>query len=162
METEFLLNEPNSPRLRLRRSLWTGRTKLYVDEQEVPREPKKGLFDQVHAFAVPMPDGTQRQLTLKNRIYDPVPEAHVDGQELVLAKPLQSWEYIVACVPIVLIFAGGALGAVAGLVATFTNMGIMRSSRPIALRIALCLGSTLAAFVVYMALGLLLTLALKS
>ncbi|RFP65367.1 hypothetical protein D0N36_08820 [Hymenobacter lapidiphilus] len=149
MTLNFLLDEPNSPELRLERSLLTGRNRLYANERELIKEPKKGLFDQVQVFTVLMPDGTHRQLSLKNIVYDTVPEVKVDGQPLVLAKPLQVWEYIVAALPLLLVFSGGILGGGVGGFAAYTNIGIMRSERSLPTRVLLCLGALVLAMLAY-------------
>ncbi|MCC2546196.1 hypothetical protein LJY25_07045 [Hymenobacter sp. BT175] len=60
-----------------------------------------------------------------------------------LSKPLAKWEYVVACLPMVLLIAGGLLGGGIGAAGTFANLSIMRSERPRGLRIALCVGLTL-------------------
>lgn len=162
MQLNFLLNDPNSPHLQLQRSAWTGKTKLYADGQEVPLQSKPGIFSKIRSFMVPMPDGSERQLTLKNRFYDPVPEADIDGEPLLLAKALAPWEYVVACIPMLLIFGGGLIGGVCGVAAMLTNIGIMRSERPAGLRIAFCVGIALAALVVYVLLVGMLQLATES
>lgn len=162
MQFEFLLSEPNSPALRLRRSIWTGRTKLYADEQEVPMQPSKGYFHSLRAYMVPMPDGSERHLTLQNRFYDFVPEVYVNDKPVLLARALQTWEYVITSLPILLVFAGGLLGGLCGLVATFINLRIMRSERPIGLRIAFCVAITVTAFVGYVLLVGLLQLAMES
>jgi hypothetical protein len=162
MQLNFLLDEPNSPSLCLQRSAWTGKTKLYADGQEVPLQSKPGLFSQIRSFMVPMADGSERQLTLKIRFYDPVPEAHVDGEPILLAKALTPWEYVVACIPMLLIFGGGLLGGIFGVAAMVANISMMRSERPAGLRIAFCAGITLMAFVGYVLVVGMLQLAVES
>lgn len=149
MKLNFLLDEPNSPELRLERSLLTGRSRLFANERELVSEPKKGFFDQTQVFAVPMPDGAQRQLRLKNIIYDTVPQVEVDGRPLVLAKPLQTWEYIIAALPLLLVFSGGLLGGVVGGFVAYTNLNIMRSERSTPVRVLLCLGMLVLALLAY-------------
>ena len=162
MQFEFLLNEADSPILRLQRSAWTGKTKLYADGQEILPQSKPGLFSKIRSFLVPMPDGSERQLTLKNRFYDPVPVAHLDGEPILLAKALASWEYVVACIPMLLIFGGGLLGGLCGVGAMLANINVMRSERPVGVRIAFCVGLTLAAFIVYVLLAGIFQLAIES
>ncbi|WP_143434759.1 hypothetical protein [Hymenobacter roseosalivarius] len=111
---------------------------------------------------VPMPDGSERQLTLKNRFYDPVPVADIDGEPILLAKALAPWEHVVACIPMLLIFGGGLIGGLCGVGAMLANISIMRSERPTGLRVAFCVGITLAAFVVYVLLAGMLQLAVAS
>lgn len=162
MQFEFLLNEADGPILRLQRSIWTGQTKLYADDQEVPMQPNKGYFHSLRAYMVPMPDGSERHLTLQNRFYDPVPEVYVNDKPILLAKALHTWEYAIASLPVLLIFAGGLLGGLCGLAATFANLRIMRSERPAGLRIAFCVALTLAALIVYVLLAGMFQLAIES
>ncbi|UYZ61740.1 hypothetical protein [Hymenobacter weizhouensis] len=139
---------PDGPALVLDRSLWTGRTRLYADNQELKPQPKNGLFDKRLEFHVPLPDGSHRQLLVHNRVHDPVPEVYVDGQAVFLTKKLQIWEYIVACLPLLLVVGGGLLGGGVGAGAVILNLSVMRSNHPAGVRVALCLGILLAAFLV--------------
>ncbi|UOQ54633.1 hypothetical protein [Hymenobacter cellulosivorans] len=160
MKIDFRFDEPHSPQLQLHRSVWTGRTRLYVNDQEVIKEPKRGALDAAQLFIVPMPDGTERHLTLKNRFYDLIPEAQVNGRGLALAPALKSWEYAVACIPMIFLFWGGLIGGGVGVVATMANLSTMRSKRPVALRVGLCLCLTVAAFGLMVLLAGLVHLAL--
>ena len=149
MTINFLLDAPNSPALRLERSLLTGRSRLYANDQELLSQPKKGFFDQTQIFAVPMSDGTYRQVCLKNIVYDTVPQAQVDGRPLVLARPLETWQYVVAALPLLLVFAGGFIGGAIGAAAAYTNISVMRSERSITARVAICLILLVVALLAY-------------
>jgi hypothetical protein len=62
-------------------------------------------------------------------LVDPVPTLKIDGEAVNLLEPLQWYEYAWSGLPILLVFAGGALGGLVGGVATMANGRLFRSER---------------------------------
>ncbi len=62
--------------------------------------------------------------------------------------------------PILLVFIGGALGAIAGIVAFTVNAGIFRTNRSTAVKFLWTAGVSLLAAVIYVLLAVLLSIAL--
>jgi len=53
----------------------------------------------------------------------------IGDETVLLARPLAWYEYVWVGLPVLLVFAGGALGALVGVVATYTSARIFRSDR---------------------------------
>ncbi|MFQ5846202.1 MAG: hypothetical protein ACE5IQ_00855 [Candidatus Methylomirabilales bacterium] len=73
--------------------------------------------------------GKEVTIKIKGNFLDPVPGLEIDGEELRLARPLTWYEYVWMGVPIILVFAGGALGGLIGVSATYSSARIFRSER---------------------------------
>jgi hypothetical protein len=66
---------------------------------------------------------------MRYNLVDPVPTLKIDEQTVNLLEPLQWYEYAWSGLPILLVFAGGALGGLVGGAATIANGRIFRSNR---------------------------------
>ena len=73
--------------------------------------------------------GKEITIKIKGNFLDPIPKLDIDGQELQLAPPLAWNEYVWMGLPIILVFAGGALGALVGISAIYSSSRIFRSER---------------------------------
>jgi hypothetical protein len=76
-------------------------------------------------------------IRFKPRFLDPIPNLEVAGSVVELASPLKWYEYAWMMFPILLIFAGGLLGAMFGVVAVLLSTNVFRSDRPAVIRYAL-------------------------
>jgi hypothetical protein len=70
--------------------------------------------------------GNTREVRLRSNGFDPIPKVEIEGRTLVLARPLAWYEYAWMGLPIVLVFAGGALGVLFGLSAVYTSARVFR------------------------------------
>ena len=100
--------------------------------------------------------GNQREVRLKSNGLDPIPKVEIDGRRLELARPLAWHEYAWMGIPIVLVFTGGGLGALFGLVAVYSSARVFRGERSTAARYGLSALISLAAFVAFLACALLI------
>ncbi len=103
-------------------SFWSG-AKLMVDGVRAPKGSRRGEMlltrgDGRHSVAVWKPVALG---------FD-VPQLVVDGQTVRLVEPLRWHQWVWSALPIVLIFVGGAMGAVFGLIALSFNAGLFRSN----------------------------------
>lgn len=57
-----------------------------------------------------------------------VPQLNVDGQTIDLAPPLKWYQWVWSALPILIVFFGGLIGAIAGVIAFSINTGIFRST----------------------------------
>ena len=84
----------------------------------------------------------------------------VKAQTIELARPLAWYEYLWMAIPIALVFVGGGLGALFGLVAVYSSARIFRSDRGTAAKYGLSalisLGAALAFFVAALVVQLLI------
>ena len=68
-------------------------------------------------------------LKVKNNFLDPIPKIEIDKEEIQLARPLTWYEYTWMGLPIILVLAGGGLGALIGILATYSSSRVFRSER---------------------------------
>ena len=105
-------------RLMVRTANWCRGPRLVVDGSEV--KGKRGRFI--------LRDNRGQEVTVRlisNHI-DPVPKVTVGDRSLELARPLEWYEYVWMGLPILLVFQGGALGAVCGVVAIQRSAQVFR------------------------------------
>jgi hypothetical protein len=88
-----------------------------------PVEKRKG------GYPVRSNRGEEVSIRLKSNFLDPIPKVIFGDETIVLARPLTWYEYLWIGLPVLLVFAGGALGALVGLTATYGSARIFRSDR---------------------------------
>lgn len=66
---------------------------------------------------------------LKHNVLDPIPKVKIGDQPIELARPLTWYEYLWMGIPIVLVFAGGGLGALVGILAMYASARVFRGTR---------------------------------
>lgn len=89
----------------------------------MPMQRKRGTY------TVRDNQGKEITIKIKGHPLDPIPKIDIDGHVLQLAPPLAWHEYVWMGLPIILAFAGGALGALFGISATYASSRIFRSER---------------------------------
>ena len=105
-------------RLMVRTASWFRGPRLVVDGSEV--KGKRGRFI--------LRDNRGQEVTVRlisNHI-DPIPKVTVGDRSIELARPLEWYEYVWMGLPILLVFHGGALGAVCGVVAIQRSAQVFR------------------------------------
>jgi hypothetical protein len=163
MEVVFRLPVESSPELKLVASPWSGRRRIFVDGVEVPGV-RRG---RVRVHTVTLPDGRTAELELRNKTFDMLPRGTLlfGNPPALLAveigRPLAWWEYALAALPIVLL-AGGILGGIFGVLAAYTNLRLIRSDLPTALRVLATLAVFLATAFVYVILAVVLAAYIRS
>jgi hypothetical protein len=94
--------------------------------------------------------GNQVDVRLKSNGLDPIPKVEIAGRTIELARPLTWYEYIWMGLPIVLVFSGGGLGVLFGLLAIYSSARVFRSDRSAGAKFGLSavisLGAALAFF----------------
>lgn len=107
--------------IEVKNSFWTG-PKLFVNGNPAPRGSKRG------EMALQRNDGRQTVAIWKPQILGlDVPQLIVDGKAVNLVEPLKWYQWLWSALPIVLVFIGGMLGAICGLVAFYLNGKVFRS-----------------------------------
>jgi hypothetical protein len=74
-------------------------------------------------------DGASVTIEMRGSLIDPLPKLTVDGETYLLAPALRWYEWMWLAMPILLVFAGGAIGGGIGGVAFYGNLLIFRSSK---------------------------------
>lgn len=112
-----------------------------------PAERHKGRY------SVLSDAGAATSIELKYNLVDPVPKIKIGDELVVLARSLTWYEYLWIGIPIVLLFAGGALGGVIGALATYTSARVFRSDRSTAVKYGLTALISIGAFVAFVVLA---------
>lgn len=133
---KFKLSETTSPEIIVKSSMWS-RPQVLVNDNKV--KPVKGKG---RPYPIVMNDGTTKEICLKYSFIDPVPKIICEGNEILLDRKLRWYEYALGGIPALLIFLGGAIGAVIGIMASFFNMKVIRSDMSIILKSILIIINT--------------------
>ncbi|HEX7117840.1 MAG TPA: hypothetical protein VF212_03585 [Longimicrobiales bacterium] len=124
MQWFFRLPGTQAPLLRLERSPWTGRVRMYANGREVKRVKRKG-----RPFVIELADGTTREVFIKARGLDYLPRVMSAGKEIYLDRRLTWFEWLLGGLPFLLVVNGGALGGGLGAVGLMLNLRVLRSRR---------------------------------
>jgi len=102
-------------------SFWTG-PKLLVNGRKAEKAPKKGQM------ILKRNDGKEVVALFKHKMLgSDVPVLEVGGKSIELAKPLTWQQWIFVGSPAIILFLGGALGAVMAMVGLYLNLKLFRS-----------------------------------
>lgn len=82
-------------------------------------------------------------------VIDPIPTIVIDGERIPLAPPMTWYEYVLLCLPFLLIFIGGAIGGFVGIVGAMINASIIRGQGSIVARYGYALLVTFICYLVF-------------
>ena len=100
---------------------WTG-PKLLVNGNPAQKGSKRG------EMVLQRNDGKQVVATWKPQFLGlDVPQLNVDGKTITLVEPLKWYQWVWGGWPVFLLFVGGALGAIAGMIGFSINAKIFRT-----------------------------------
>jgi hypothetical protein len=100
---------------------WTG-PKLLINGESAAKGRKRG------EMIIPLNDGRQVTATWKAQALGlDIPQLIVDGKVINLVEPLKWYQWIWGSWPIILLFTGGALGALAGMLSVVINTRVFRT-----------------------------------
>jgi len=95
--------------------------KILLNGQPAPKGKKRG------EFLLTRDDGQEVVAKFGANFLDQVPAIIIDGKKINLVEPLKWYQWVWAGWPIALVFVGGAIGAVLGVIATSINVRLFRS-----------------------------------
>ncbi len=102
-------------------SFWSG-PKLLVNGEPAAKGNKRG------EMILQRNDGKQVTASWKPQFFGlDVPQLIVDGKTINLAEPLKWYQWIWGGWPVLLLFIGGALGAITGMIAVAINAKVFRA-----------------------------------
>ena len=132
-------------------SIFTG-PKLLLDGVVVKRKDRR--------YLVASDRGQELPVKVVYNFLDPIPKVKIGEVMIELAKPLQWFEYAWIGIPMLLVFAGGALGGFVGAGSTVVNGRIFRSERSTAAKYALAAITTVAGVAVFFVLAVAIQIAI--
>jgi hypothetical protein len=112
------------------------------------------------SYSVASDSGQELPILIKYYFLDPIPKVKIGDATIELAKPLQWYEYAWIGVPMLLVFSGGALGALVGAGSTVINGRIFRSERNTVAKYSLAAVTTVAGAAVFFVIAVAIQLAL--
>jgi len=124
--------------------------KILQNGQPAPKGKKRG------EFLLTRDDGGEVVAKFGANFLDQVPPIVIDGKKINLVQPLKWYQWVWAGWPILLVFAGGALGAVLGVIATSINVRLFRSEMTAVIQYILVAVISGAAVILYLILALLI------
>jgi hypothetical protein len=100
-------------------------------------------------YTIASDSGQELPVKVIYNFLDPIPKLKIGDGTLVLAEPLQWYEYVWIGIPMLLVFAGGALGGFIGAGSTVINGRIFRSGRSSSAKYGLAAVTTVAGTVTF-------------
>lgn len=125
-------------------SVWTGKSTLYMDNVEVKKSLTKGK-----PFELLKPDGTLVFAYPKKSFPDFIPKLEINGELNNVVEPLEWYEYVVGGLPIILMFIGGLIGGVIGVLACLANFNIFREEKSSVIKYLKVFAITIVSFIGY-------------
>jgi hypothetical protein len=137
-------------------SFWAG-VKLLVDGTPAKKGAKRG------DMLLQRSDGTQVVAHWKPQFLGlDVPQLVVDGRTIDIVAPLKWYQWIWGCWPVLLIATGGALGAIAGVIAAAINVNLFKTKMNPALKYLLTAVVSILAVVVYLVAAVIFSMLVKN
>lgn len=125
-------------------------TKLLVNGHPAPKGSKRG------EMLLQSNDGTQVVAKWKPRLLGlDIPQLVVDDKVISLAEPLKWYQLIWSGLPVVLLFGGGLLGVIPGIMGFAINVRVFRTEMNEILKYVVSGAVSILAFVVYFVAALL-------
>lgn len=150
MRYEIEHSEFKGKKLAVRSAGWFSGSQVSVDGVSI--KERKG------AYPVIGDSGAETLVQLRSRFLDPVPKVVIGEEIIELESPLKWYEYLWIGIPILLIIAGGAFGALCGVMATIVSGKIFRGQRGTFAKYGLSALSSLAAAAVYLVFAIIIHL----
>jgi len=153
MEIPLAHERFSDQKLSIRAASWLRGPQLLRDGN--PVKGKRGKYT--------VQDNSAREsaVELKYNFIDPIPKLRIDGESVEVARSLLWYEYLWMGLPILLIFVGGALGAIVGLTATYSSARIFRGERSVFAKYLLSGVTTIVAIIVFVVLAVLVEIAIE-
>ncbi|RHJ90484.1 hypothetical protein [Parabacteroides bouchesdurhonensis] len=123
--------------------------KLYQDGQHI--KPKKGKYPVI------TDSGDTEDVKIQYGL-DFVHTIQFRGNKLPLEERLSTAEYIIGCLPVLLILLGGLIGALIGFFGAMYNYNYMRQEKRIGMQLLMSVGISVLCTIAYFALAIPFTL----
>jgi hypothetical protein len=112
-------------------------------------------------YTIASDSGQELPVKVLYNFLDPIPKLKIGDDTLILAKPLQWYEYVWIGIPMLLVFVGGAVGGFIGAGSTVINGRIFRSDRSSSAKYGLAAVITVAATVTFFAIAVAIQIAIR-
>jgi hypothetical protein len=126
-------------------------SKLFVDGKKAEPGNKK------NELIIQQRNGRKVSVFFQNAFFDTVPRLMVDGKTIIVVPSLKWYQYVVSGLTLFLVFFGGALGAILGMIAFLMSIRILRSHLKNIQKYCLIFAIHAITMAIYIALSLLIT-----
>lgn len=141
--------------IEVKMSFWSG-PKLLVNGQLAPKGSKRG------EMLLQSNNGKQVVARWKRRFMGlDVPQLVVDDKVINLVEPLKWYQWVWSGLPIALVFVGGALGAIAGIIGFTINAKVFRTEMNSVLKYVVSGVVSILAVVAYFIAAILFTILIR-
>ena len=121
MKHTFTLPEFPGSVFEIETSIWTGKSNLWMDEVPVEQSSEKGK-----PFLIRKADGGYVQAFPKPAFPELFPDLEINGTKHKIVEKLKWYQYALAALPLLLVFAGGAIGGGVGMLGTIFGLQAFR------------------------------------
>lgn len=128
-------------------SPWTGKQNVLVNGH--PAKQSAQGKRRKPEFLIPDSSGTEKTLELKTSLFGDL-TAFWGGEKIQVTPPLKWYQYIFGGLPIILIFAGGAIGGIFGVLGSLSNYSVLRSKLNVAMKILAVIGISAISLLLYL------------
>ncbi len=133
-------------------SFWTG-PKLYINGVLAPKGLRRG------EMVLQRNDGRPVYAAWRPQFLGlDVPQLVVDGKVISLAPPLKWYQWVWSALPVLLVFWGGLMGGIFGIIAFSINTSIFRSTRSDAYKYILAGVVSILATLIYLVLATIISI----
>ncbi len=105
------------------------------------------------SFALPTRDGRTIEATIRSGLGDPYPTLDVSGERHPTGPKLPATLRVLAFLPFVMIYVGGAIGGGIGGLGFVANLAVGRTRLPSAAKALIMIGVGVAVFIVWLAIA---------
>lgn len=148
MKYNFKLSDFPNSNFEMDTNIWTGKTKLFKDGMALEQSKEKGK-----PFLIATTSGTILKAFPKPTFPDLIPCLEIAGIKHSVVEALKWHQYLVGGLPMILLFAGGALGGAIGAFASIFNFNTFRQQNANSIKYLKVAGISILAFVVYFVLS---------
>lgn len=148
MKQKFQLAGFSNSNFEIKTSFWTGKSTLMKDNVKVEQSKEKGK-----PFLLHNDNGELIKAFPKSSFPDFAPILEINGAKIQLAEKLKWFQYALGGLPILLVFAGGAIGGAIGAGGAIMNFNIFRQEGSETSKYLKVGGVVLATFTLYFILA---------
>lgn len=156
MKLSFLLADFPNAAFEIQTSVWTGKTRLFMNQQQLTVSKEKG-----NPFLIPIENKEFVKAYPIRSFPDAIPALKINNVQHDILEKLKWYEIAVCASPMCLILIGGAIGGIMGALATNLNLAIFRNENNITLKYVKAIGIAVAAALVYTLIATLIILAVQ-
>ncbi len=101
-----------------------AKTRILVDAVPAEKGHRQG------EYILYYPDGNRVSIYLQNTFFDMIPKVQLNGEIIEILPPITWIQYMIAGLGFILIFSGGGIGGLLGMISFIINIRLLRCFQP--------------------------------